>query len=80
MSEDNITWRSSIGRGKGQHIVTYKSDGSTSKQLEDLDEPYTLRLTAKCSDIDKLRDLEKHLAGKIAELGGQTLLSDFDEE
>lgn len=79
MTEDNITWRSSIGRGKGQHIVTYKSDGSTSKSLEDLDEPFALRLNAKSSDVDKLRELEKFIAQKIASLGGQKLLSDFDE-
>lgn len=57
MSEDNITWRSSIGRGKGQHEVTYKSDGSTTKTLEDLDEPFTLRLNAKSNDADKLHEL-----------------------
>lgn len=77
---DEITWRSSIGRGKGQHVVTYKSDGSTSKQLEDLDEPFTLKLTAKSSDVETLRELEKFVAQKIAKLGGQKLLSDFDED
>lgn len=77
---EEITWRSSIGRGKGQHIVTYKSDGSTSKKLEDLDEPFTLRLNAKSEDADKLRELEKFIAQKIAQLGGQQLLSDYEEE
>ena len=76
---DEITWRSSVGRGKGQHIVTYKSDGSTTKTLEDLNEPYTLRLTAKCDDAEVLRELEKAIAQKIAKLGGQKLLTDFDE-
>lgn len=77
---EEISWRSSIGRAKGQHIVTYKSDGSTSKELEDLDEPFSLKLIAKCSDVDKLRDLEKSIAQKISKLGGQKLLTDFDDD
>ena len=79
MTEDNISWRSSIGRGKGQHVVSVKEDGSTSKTLEDLEEPYTLRFIAKCSDVDSLRELEKTIAKTIASLGGQKLLTDFDE-
>lgn len=79
MTEDNISWRSSIGRGKGQHIVTTKSGGGTDKKLEDLDEPFTLRLNANCSDVEVLRELEKSIAQKIASLGGQRLLTDFDD-
>ncbi len=76
---EEISWRSSVGRSKGQHIVTYKSDGSTTKALEDLEEPYTLRLNAKSSNPEVLRELEKSIAKKIAELGGQKLLTDFEE-
>jgi len=77
---EEITWRSNVGRSKGQHIVTYKSDGSTTKAMEDLEEPFTLRLNAKCSDVEVLRELEKSIAQKIAKLGGQKLLSDFEED
>jgi len=79
MTEDNISWRSSIGRGKGQHVVTTKSDGDTTESLEDLEEPYKLRFIATCSDVDSLRELEKTIAKTIASLGGQKLLTDFED-